>query len=79
MGGSRAVLIRTEKTMANKLTVQPLTGALGAEISGIDLSTPLNEGAYLELRNAWLEHKVLFFRDQQMSPEEHIAFAKAVH
>ena len=62
--------------MANEITVQPLTGALGAEVTGITLSEPLNDDAYLELRDAWLEHKVLFFRDQEMSPEEHIAFAR---
>ena len=61
--------------MANDFTVQPLTGYLGAEISGINLAKPLDDGSYQELRQLWLEHKVLFFRRQEMSPEEHIEFA----
>ena len=59
-----------------KIRVEPLAGALGAEISGIDLAKPLDAGAVDEIRRAWLEHQVLFFRDQPLSVDEHKAFAR---
>jgi taurine dioxygenase len=56
--------------------VQPVSGALGAEIARIDLSAPLSEATYAALRRAWLEHLVLFFRDQELSPAQFLAFAR---
>ena len=53
---------------------RPLSGALGAEIHGLDLSQPLDDDTFAELRQAWLDNLVLFFRDQQLTPEQHIAF-----
>lgn len=58
------------------LVVQPVAGALGAEISGVDLSRPLAEDTVAALRRAWLEHLVLFFRDQALSPAEFLAFGR---
>src|SRR5207248_8450378 len=60
---------------------KPLAGALGAEISGVDLSCVDNE-TFSEIQAAWLEHLVVFFRDQKITPDEQIAFAKrfgAIH
>ena len=56
--------------------VRPLTAPLGAEISGIDLAAPLNDAHFDRLQEAWIEHKVLFFRDQELTPEQHKAFAR---
>jgi taurine dioxygenase len=58
------------------IRVEPLAGALGAEVSGVDLAKPLAEDAIAEIRRAWLEHQVLFFRDQPLSVDEHKAFAR---
>ncbi|MBL8701716.1 MAG: TauD/TfdA family dioxygenase [Alphaproteobacteria bacterium] len=58
------------------IDIQPLTGALGAEILGIDLSRPLDDGRVREIRQAFLDHGVIFFRDQTLTPEQHIAFAE---
>ena len=58
-----------------KIEVKPLAGALGAEISGADLKHVDNE-TFAEIRVAWLEHLVVFFRNQNISPGEQIAFAK---
>jgi len=58
------------------IRVEPLAGALGAEISGIELAKPLEAGAIDEIRRAWLEHQVLFFRDQPLTVDEHKAFAR---
>ncbi len=50
-------------------------GALGAEIDGVDLARPLAKEQLAELRRLWLEHLVLFFRDQELSPDRFMAFA----
>lgn len=55
--------------------VTPTSGALGAFVSGVDLSHPLDDGTASALRSALNEHGVLFFRDQKLTPEQHIAFA----
>ena len=57
------------------IELRPLGGTLGAEVSGVDLSQPLDEATVKEIRTAWLEHLVLFFRDQEISPDQHKAFA----
>ena len=55
--------------------VQPLAGALGAEIHGIDLSGDLNEEALSAIRALLLEHEVIFFRDQDIAPAQQKALA----
>ena len=57
------------------MKIQLLSEHIGAEISGIQLDN-LNENAVAEIKEAWLEHKVLVFRDQEISTEAHIAFGK---
>jgi taurine dioxygenase len=59
------------------LDVRPISGALGAEIFGVDLSRPLADGVRLEVQRALLEHLVIFFRDQRVTPEQHKAFGSA--
>ena len=49
--------------------------ALGAEIGGVDLSQSLGDDLIAEIRQAWLEYRVVFFRDQDITPEQHLAFA----
>ena len=56
--------------------VKPLSGAVGAVLSGIDISEELSAGAIAEIRQAWLEHLVIFFRDQQLSDERLMAFGR---
>lgn len=51
-----------------------MSGVFGAEVSGIDLSQPLDDQSYLALRQAFLDHQVLAFRDQKLTIEQHIAF-----
>ena len=57
------------------ITVQPVAGSLGAEVSGIDLAGPLSNTAAAEIRRAFTENLVLFFRDQHLTPEQHLAFS----
>jgi len=58
------------------LDVRPIAGALGAEISGVDLSKDLSDAAVAAIRRAWLEHLVIFFRDQDLPPARFLAFAR---
>ena len=58
------------------IRVEPLSTALGAEISGIDLAKPPAKAVLAEIRHAFGEHGVIFFRDQQLTPEQHLAFAE---
>jgi taurine dioxygenase len=57
-------------------TVAPVAGALGAEISGLDLSAPLSDETILAVRRAWLDHLVIFFRDQNLSPAQFLALGR---
>ncbi|MFT3976319.1 MAG: TauD/TfdA family dioxygenase [Sphingomonas bacterium] len=59
-----------------RLTIAPLTPTIGAEISGIDLAEELDDATIAEVRAALLAHKVIFFRDQDITPAQHIAFAR---
>jgi taurine dioxygenase len=58
------------------LTIDKLTPVIGAEIGGIDLGRPLSNRQLDELHRALAENLVIFFRDQTMSPEQHLAFGR---
>jgi taurine dioxygenase len=59
------------------LTISPLTPTIGAEIGNIDLSRPLDAATKQALRDLLLEWKVIFFRDQAITTEQHLAFARS--
>jgi taurine dioxygenase len=61
---------------ATGITVRPSAGALGAGIEGIDLSQDLDGEIVAWLRRALLDHLVIFFRDQRLSPERFMALAR---
>jgi len=58
------------------IEAQPIAGALGAEISGVDLAKDLPDPVLDEIRTALLDHLVIFFRDQRLAPEQQLAFAR---
>lgn len=58
------------------LTIRRVSGALGAELSGVDLSQDLPDGVIAEIRAALVEHQVIFFRDQDLSPARQVAFGR---
>ena len=58
------------------IRVEPLSTAVGAEISGVDLAQPPAEPAMAEIRRAFGEHGVVFFRDQELTPDQHLGFAR---
>ena len=58
------------------LEVRPLSGAIGAEIHGVDLAREIADETVAAVRRAWLDHAVIFFRDQHLSPAQFMAFAQ---
>lgn len=58
------------------LRIEPLAGALGAEVHGVDLSQPLDAATREALHAAWMRHLVLFFREQAITADQHKAFAR---
>ena len=60
------------------MQVEPLTGVIGASVTGLDLAAGLSDTQVSELRAAWLEHLVLFIRDQQITPAQQMAFAQQI-
>ena len=59
-----------------RLEVQPMAGALGAELHGVDLGAELDDATVKEIRQALLDHCVIFFRDQEFDAEQHKRLAR---
>ena len=60
-----------------RITVSPIATAVGAEIGGVDLATDLDAATVAEIRQALLQHLVIFFRDQDLTDiEQHKAFTR---
>jgi taurine dioxygenase len=60
----------------NRFLVRKLTPTIGAEIEGVDLSLPLDDQQFQQIHQALLEHLVIFFRDQDLSPDQHKALGR---
>jgi taurine dioxygenase len=58
------------------LDIRPIAGALGAEVSGVDLAGELSDATIADIRRALLDHLVIFFRDQDLPLDRYLAFAK---
>ena len=58
------------------IQVRPLSYAIGAEVSGVDLSRPVDDATRAAIRKAWLDHLVIVFRGQDLPPERQIAFGR---
>jgi taurine dioxygenase len=59
------------------MEVRRVAGALGAEVQGVDLSRPLAAATTAAIRQALLEHLVIFFRGQTLTPQQQLEFARA--
>lgn len=55
---------------------RPLGSTIGAELAGVDLREELADAVIEEIHQALLDYKVLFFRDQPVTPEQQVAFAR---
>jgi taurine dioxygenase len=58
------------------IAVRRLSHALGAEITGVDLTRPVDEATFREINDVFLTHHVILFRGQSISRDQHIAFAR---
>ncbi len=61
-----------------RIRVQPLSAALGAEISGVDLGEPLDDETIAEIRRAFLSHLAIFFHDQSLTQAQYLRFARTL-
>ena len=66
----------SERVSYKQIEVEPLTPTIGAVVSGVDLTQPVDDALLSEIHTAWMEHLVLFFRAQPMSPDQHLAFGR---
>jgi len=58
------------------IEVSPVAGAMGAEIGGVDLADSPDDEVFREIYQALLEYQAIFFREQELTPEQYLAFAK---
>ena len=58
------------------IDIRPIAGALGAEVLGVDLASEMEDDTIAAIRQALLDHLVIFFRDQIIEPTHQISFAK---
>ena len=58
------------------IEVTPVGSALGAEIGGIDIAAGVSDDQFDEIWRAFTDHSVVFFRDQDITPDQHLAFAE---
>ena len=58
------------------ISVTPTSSGVGAEIGGVDIASGISDEQFLDIREAYGEYGVIFLRDQDITPEQHIAFAK---
>lgn len=69
-------LVSDASAATQALDIRPLTPAVGAEIFGVDLTKPLDDGVVAAIRSAWLSHQVIFFRDQDLTIPQHLNFGR---
>jgi len=58
------------------IQIKPISGSLGAIIENVDLATGIDDEVYAEVKQALLDNLVIFFRDQQITPDQQIAFGR---
>ena len=58
------------------IKIRPTGAALGAEIQGVDLSQAVDDATFKHIVDLWHEHEVLFFRDQKLTPAQHVSFSR---
>ncbi len=67
---------RLESLSYEGFDITPLGATIGGLVDGVDLTAPLAPELIAELRRALLDFKVIFFRNQPLTPEQHVAFAR---
>lgn len=59
-----------------RIRVIPISGSIGVEIHNVDLSIELSKSTFSEIRKTFIEHGLIFFRGQNLTPKDHLRFAK---
>lgn len=62
------------RAVTKKIKILPVSSSLGAEVRGVGLAAPLGKAVLADIRAAFAEHLVLFFRDQHLEPQQQVAF-----
>jgi len=73
---SRLSPVPTHANEYERIGVSPIAGALGAEIRNVDISRPIDDATFAEIRRAWTENLVIFFRGQSLNEDALIAFGR---
>ena len=60
----------------SEIIINPISGSIGAEIHGVNLSTDLSDAVFSEIRQTFIDHGLIFFRNQELTPDDHLRFAK---
>ena len=63
-------------TRFNRIEVKPIAGAIGAEVDGVDIAAGVDDETVAEIRQALLDHLVIFFRDQEFDDATHVDFTR---
>jgi taurine dioxygenase len=58
------------------MEINPLSDVIGAEIIGLDLAQPMDDASFATVHKAHLDYQVLYFRDQDITPDQHVAFSR---
>lgn len=70
------MILNTYNEFVKSINLIKPSGEVGVEIHGIDLTQDLTDSTFKEIEAAFVQHGLIFFRDQKLSPEQHIAFAE---
>jgi taurine dioxygenase len=64
-------------TQYARFTARPLSGSFGALISGVQVAEAITDDAlFADLREAWVKYQAIFFRDQELTPQQHLALGE---
>lgn len=73
---ARNPVVQDSRQVFSELSVRRLSPTIGAEVGGVRLADDLDDRAIAEIRALLLKHRVLVFRDQELTPARHVAFAR---
>ena len=73
---SNLTVLRRSYRKSDAIEIKPISGACGAKISGGDLSKPRGKENFAAVHQALLDHQVIFFRDQYLTPEQQVEFSR---
>lgn len=76
MSAASNALSSIDSAQPQSFEIRPFSGAVGAEIIGLDLTRPVSAEDFTQIHRAHLDHHVLVFRDQRITPEQQISFSR---